>query len=305
MKIAIMFSGQGSQYANMGLDIFKKYPLKIKEASKLLNYNVLEVLKNNHNELDKTIYTQTLMTLYMIMMYDELKKDINVQGLLGFSLGEYSALYASGIYNFEAILKLVKYRAHLMEEATKTNPGKMAAVLNYDLEKLEELVKKYNNENNTLTIANYNSRQQFVISGNEETVEKAINELKLLGAKRIIPLNVSGGFHSKLMEEASLKLNTYLKTLKKSENKIPVYLNTTANKLELFKLEEELTKQIKSAVYFYQTIEKMIDDGFNTFIEVGPGKVLSNLVKRNYNVEVFNIETLEDLEKWRELHAKR
>lgn len=303
MKIGIMFSGQGSQYANMGLDIFLKYPEKVKLASEILEFDVLKVLENKDDELKNTLYTQTLMTLLMIMLFDELKDYVNVEGLLGFSLGEYSALYASGIYDFETILKLVKYRATLMDEATNKYPGKMAAVITNDLELLEIEINKLNSEIEPLVIANYNSKNQFVVSGTSNNVDKLIINLKEQGIRKIIPLNVSGAFHSNLMNEASLKLNKYLNTLTKNNNKLPIYLNTTAKPLNINDLESELTKQIKSSVYFYQAIEEMIKDGFNTFIEIGPGNVLTNLVKRNYDVKVFNIENLNDLTKWREENA--
>ena len=303
MKIGIMFSGQGSQYANMGLDIFLKYPEKVKLASEILEFDVLKVLENKDDELKNTLYTQTLMTLLMIMLFDELKDYVGIEGLLGFSLGEYSALYASGIYDFETILKLVKYRATLMDEATNKYPGKMAAVITNDLELLEIEINKLNSEIEPLVIANYNSKNQFVVSGTSNNVDKLIINLKEQGIRKIIPLNVSGAFHSNLMNEASLKLNKYLNTLTKNNNKLPIYLNTTAKPLNINDLESELTKQIKSSVYFYQAIEEMIKDGFNTFIEIGPGNVLTNLVKRNYDVKVFNIENLNDLTKWREENA--
>lgn len=303
MKIAIMFSGQGSQYTNMGIDIFTKYPEKVKIASEILEFDVLKVLKNENNELKNTIYTQTLMTLLMIMLYDEIKDTIAIKGLLGFSLGEYSALYASGIYNFETILKLVKYRAALMNDATNKYPGKMIAVLNFDLKLLENEVKSINTKLEPLIIANYNAKNQLVVSGSNKSVDSLIEKLSQLGVKRVIPLNVSGAFHSNLMNEASIKLNDYLIKLTKNNQQIPVYLNTTAKPLLIDDLEVELTKQIKSPVYFYQSIEEMIKDGFDTFIEVGPGNVLSNLVKRNYDLKVFNVENLKDINKWREENA--
>lgn len=299
MKTAIMFSGQGSQYTLMGIDVISlsKNKEKIKLAEKILNFNINEVLKNENNELSQTKYVQPLMVLVSILLFEEYNNKFNLDGMLGFSLGEYSALYASGIYDFETIIKLVKYRSTLMEDAANKYPGKMVAVLNFELNKLKEVVKSINDDKNKiLTIANYNSKKQFVLSGNEEGINEAINKLKELNVRRIIPLNVSGGFHSKLMYESSLKLNTYLKTLNKNENKYDLYLNTTAQPLNINELEDELTKQMYMSVYFYQSIENMINNGYKRFIEIGPGKVLSNLVKRNYkDVDVYNIEKMEDL----------
>lgn len=299
MKVAVMFSGQGSQYANMGLSFFENNLDKIKIAEDILGFDILNALKNENEELKKTSFTQTLMTLMMMFIYDELKEKIEISGTLGFSLGEYSALYAASVYDFETLIKLVLYRSKLMDEASTKYPGKMVAVLNADLNNLEKVVSDIA-KNDIITIANYNARSQHVLSGSEQAINNALEILKDLGVRRMIPLNVSGGFHSQLMNDASHKLNTYLKTLKPTSPLIPVYLNTTAKPLVLSELEMRLTDQIKSSVYFYQTIEEMIKDGFTHFIEVGPGNVLTNLVKRNYEVKVINIENKEDFKKLEE-----
>lgn len=305
MKTLLMFSGQGSQYPNMGLDVISlpENNEKIKLAEKILGFNITTALKNENNELNQTKYTQPLMVLVSILLFEEFNKNNNFDGLLGFSLGEYSALYAAEIYDFETLLKLVKVRSELMEEASNNNPGKMAAVLNFETEKLEEVVNKINNNNDSIvTIANYNSKNQLVISGNDKGFNKVIAELKELGVRRIIPLNVSGGFHSLLMKDASNKLFDYLITLNKNNNTKPLYLNTTSNQLEIKELEKELQKQMHSSVLFYQSIENAIKDGYTRFIEIGPGKVLRNLVSKNYqNIEVLNIENIEDLKSLEEI----
>lgn len=305
MKTLLMFSGQGSQYPNMGLDVINlpENNEKIKLAEKILGFNITTALKNENNELNQTKYTQPLMVLVSILLFEEFNKNNNFDGLLGFSLGEYSALYAAEIYDFETLLKLVKVRSELMEEASNNNPGKMAAVLNFETEKLEEVVNKINNNNDSIvTIANYNSKNQLVISGNDKGFNKVIAELKELGVRRIIPLNVSGGFHSLLMKDASNKLFDYLITLNKNNNTKPLYLNTTSNQLEIKELEKELQKQMHSSVLFYQSIENAIKDGYTRFIEIGPGKVLRNLVSKNYqNIEVLNIENIEDLKSLEEI----
>lgn len=305
MKTLLMFSGQGSQYPNMGLDVISlpENNEKIKLAEKILGFNITTALKNENNELNQTKYTQPLMVLVSILLFEEFNKNNNFDGLLGFSLGEYSALYAAEIYDFETLLKLVKVRSELMEEASNNNPGKMAAVLNFETEKLEEVVNKINNNNDSIvTIANYNSKNQLVISGNDKGFNKVIDELKELGVRRIIPLNVSGGFHSLLMKDASNKLFDYLITLNKNNNTKPLYLNTTSNQLEIKELEKELQKQMHSSVLFYQSIENAIKDGYTRFIEIGPGKVLRNLVSKNYQkIEVLNIENIEDLKSLEEI----
>ena len=299
MKTLLMFSGQGSQYPNMGLDVINlvENKDKIKLAEEILGFNIKTALKNENNELSQTKYTQPLMVLVSILLFDEFKRNFNFDGLLGFSLGEYSALYAAKIYDFETILKIVKVRSELMEDAANKNSGKMAAVLNFETEKLEEVVNKHNNDNDLIvTIANYNAKSQLVISGNDLGVNSVIDELKTLGVRRIIPLNVSGGFHSLLMKDSSNKLYEYLITQNKNKNIKPLYLNTTSKELVINDLEKELQKQMYSSVLFYQSIENTIKDGYTRFIEIGPGKVLRNLVSKNYeNIEVLNVENIEDL----------
>lgn len=299
MKVGLMFSGQGSQHANMGLDFFKleKNKEKIELANKIFGYDTIEALKNLNDELNKTSYTQELMTLMMVLIYDYIKeKGIKVSGALGFSLGEYSALYASGIYSFSDILHIIKDRANFMEQAVLINKGKMVAILNTDPNLIKEVVSLINNDKDIVSIANYNSRKQIVISGNESGINKALEKFKELDVKRMVSLNVSGGFHSELMDFASQKLFYRLDKYQINEPLFDVYLNTTSKVLKINRLKEELALQVKSPVMFYQTIENMIEDGFTKFIEIGPGVVLKNLVAKNYDVEVYNIEKLEDIE---------
>jgi len=292
-----MFSGQGSQYANMGLDVLSKDKDKVLLANEILGFDVIAALKNENEELSNTKYTQPLMVLVSILLFDSFREKNDYDFLLGFSLGEYSALYAAGIYSFSDILKIVKYRSEIMEEAASKNPGKMAAVINFDYEILNEIVNDINNnEDKIVTIANYNSKKQLVISGNNLGVDLTIEKLKELGARRVIPLNVSGGFHSILMKDASNLLYDYLKGFNKNPNQKPLYLNTTANALVFDDLEKELKRQMYQSVKFYQTIENLINEGVLRFIEIGPGKVLKNLVQKNYdNLEVLNIENINDL----------
>lgn len=299
MKVAVVFSGQGSQYTNMGLDFLSKET--INHANKLLGYDVLEILKNENNELNMTLYTQPMMVLTEIAIYEAYLKNYPIDGILGFSLGEYSALYAAGVYDFDQILKIISKRALFMQEAAIANPGKMAAVMNMDVTKLEEICGKINKDE-TLVCANYNSRSQIVISGTSKAIEMALPILKENGAKRVIELNVSGAFHSPLMKKAGEKLEAYLNTMSEKPSLKPVYLNTTADVLKDEELVMRLKEQIQSPVYFYQSIEKMIKDGYTHFVEIGPGKVLSQLIKKNYpELMVRNIDRKEDfdqLEGW-------
>ena len=299
MKVALMFAGQGSQYPLMGIEFFTdiKNQEKIKLANKIFGYDVIEALQNNNNELSSTRYTQNLIGLLEMLIFDLL--EINYEGLIGFSLGEIVSFYASKIYSFEDTLKLINYRSLIMEEAVKNYPGKMAAILNFDENKIKEVCKNIS-EKDLVKVANYHSKKQLVISGSNKGVDTAIEHLTELGAKRIVPLNVEGGFHTELMKEAGSLLKVFASTLQKNKMETPIYLNSSTNILKVDLLELELEDQIKSPVYFYQSIDKMIKDGFDTFVEIGPGKVLSGLVSRYYkDVKVFNVEdylTLKNLE---------
>lgn len=298
MKKAVLFVGQGSQYTNMGLDFLDNDNAKKKLdiANEILGFNILDILKNENNELNKTKYTQTITAFITIVMYDTfLGYGNHADAFLGFSLGEYVALYAAGVYNFEEVMKIVSARAKFMEEASVLNPGKMVAVLNADLEVLKNIVDKIS-LNDNINIANYNAKNQVVVSGSNTAIELLILKLKEKQIKRVIPLNVSGAFHSKLMEDAGKSLRIYLNMFKPKINSMPVYMNVTAKPLNINNLNDLLEKQIKSSVYFYQSIEQMINDGITEFIEIGPGIVLSQLVRKNYpNVLVKNINKLSDL----------
>lgn len=295
MKTAIMFAGQGSQYTNMGYDLLtsKEYEAKVNLASSILGFNVIDALKNENEELSQTKYTQPLIAVLSMIIFDHFESlNYKAQGFLGFSLGEIVALYASKILSFEDTIKLIKTRAELMEVATIKYPGKMTAVLNMDVDVIKGALHE------DVIIANYNSKKQVVISGTNEGILKTKEKLSTLGARRLIDLNVSGAFHSKLMSEAGTKLNEYSLSLTKTKNKYPVYLNSSTNILNYLNLNVELEKQIQSPVYFYQSIEKMIEDGFELFIEIGPGKVLSTILAKNYvDVKTLNIENIDDFEK--------
>lgn len=298
MKIAVMFAGQGSQYSNMGLDFLVKEKNidKVKIANDILGYDVLTAIENKNNELSETKYTQPLIAVISMLIYDEvLESGAKVEGLLGFSLGEVVALYATKILTFEDVLKLVKVRAEAMDEITSQTSGKMAAVLNFDEQTIIDVCNEIS-KTNLVQPVNYNSKKQLVISGTKDGVDLAINKLKELGARRIVELNVSGAFHTNLMSEAGTILDSYTQTLKINKEQLPLYLNSSTNILEASNLNKELAKQVQSPVLFYQSIEKMIQDGFTHFIEVGPGNVLTQLVSRNNEgIVAFNVEKNEDL----------
>jgi len=300
MKKAILFAGQGSQYTNMGLDFFEceEALKKVKIAEEILGFDVKKILENKENELNNTLYTQPLMALVTIIIYERcLKEGLKVDGFLGFSLGEYVALYAAGIYDFSSIIKIVNNRAILMNDETLKHEGAMAAVLGCPLDVIKEVLEIVKNDY-YVDIANYNSKNQIVISGLKQGVLRVIELLKMRGFRKNIMLKVSGAFHSLLMSDAGVKLEKYLNEFKANKNNKDCYMNVTGKKLVFEDLKKNIIDQIQSPVKFYQSIENMIEDGFDEFIEIGPGNVLSTILKKNYpDLKVYNIEKIEDLEK--------
>lgn len=302
-KTVIMFAGQGSQYKNMGLD-FLENSIEASElyskALKILNYDIKEII--NSDLINDTKYTQSLVFLTSAMIYAEVKKILKPNALLGFSLGEYTAYYANEVFSFEDTLEIVKNRSLFMADAANNNPGSMAAIIGLNKATLQEICSSL--DNCYVTIANYNEPNQLVISGLKACVEK-VSELALeKDARRAIPLNVSGAFHSQLMIDAGEELEKYLKVQAFNFNKpkYPMWLNVTGKENEDEDLIEIMKKQVYSPVLFHQSIENLINNGYNNFIEIGPGKVLTGLVKKiNRDVNVINISNYVDLEKLKEL----
>lgn len=309
-KLGVVFAGQGSQYLGMGLDYIEQFPLfKGKEilASHALGYDIRSVLEGKIYNINETEYTQPLMLFASILAFEAFKTlGVEPSGVLGFSLGEYTALYAAEIINFEQMMKLIQERARLMNQCTQDHPGKMAAILGLDHESVQKICQEAS-EQGLVIPANYNSPIQVVISGQTHAVQKAVELCKAKGAKRAIELNVSGAFHSPLMASAGQGLHNYLKSLEFHPPKLPVYMNTTAQPLEFSNLKELMVQQVQSPVYFEQSILEMVKDGFTHFIEIGPGTVLSGLIKKiNISLEVNHLDhanELETLKGWMKEHG--
>ena len=299
-KLGVVFAGQGSQSIGMGLDFAHYNPTtkhKLDQASLILGYDVEKVLNSENNEINQTIYTQPLMFLATIFAFDELiKLKVDIKGMCGFSLGEYSAFYGASIFSYENLLKIVNQRAKFMHDESQRYPGKMAAIIGLESSLVHEICEK--TTEGIVVVANYNSPIQTVISGEEKAVLKAIDKLKEIGAKRAIPLNVSGAFHSPLMKEAGQKLFDAIKHIESKEPIYDVYMNTTGKQLVYEDIKVEMKNQIFSPVLFNQSILEMKKKGFTHFIEVGPGTVLSGLIKKiDVNLEVTNLSKVEDLER--------
>lgn len=300
-KVAFVFPGQGSQYIGMGKDLYEKYDVARKifnEFDFILEKNLSNLcFEGNEEDLKQTINSQPAILAVSIAAYEVLKSKCNIvpDYLAGHSLGEYSALYAAGVINLPEIIKLVQTRAELMNEAPT---GSMTAILGMNDEKITQLVNESSSAG-IICAANYNTPDQTVISGETIAVEKANELAKELGAKRVIPLAVSGGFHSPLMKPIAEKFEKYVNNSNVNDAGIPVITNVDARAtIDKAEFSSKMVKQIYSSVYWKQTINDMVDQGVDTFIEIGPGKVLSGMIKKICKTaNVYNVSDVESLEK--------
>lgn len=303
MKIAFLFSGQGVQYAGMGKNLYEHYTESqeaFDRASEILDWDVKEVCFEDKNALiNQTRYTQAALFTTSIAAFNAAKaKGIVPSAVLGFSLGEYSALVASGVLNFEQALQLVDKRAFYMDECAKEKDGGMAAVIGLQKESVEQVCQQIKNEGLELVVANDNCPGQVVISGEKTAIEKATPLLKEKGARRIMPLNVSGAFHSPLMEEAAKHLKEELTHFDFNEVTTPIISNVTASYMDKNEVIENIPLQVVRGVRFRESIEKLIEEGFDTFIEIGVKKTLCNFVSKiSSDVKVLNIEDEASLQK--------
>ena len=299
-KVAFIFPGQGAQAVGMGKDFYDNTETARRifdRASELLGFSMPELCFESNDRLDITEYTQAAMVTTSIAMMKVLmeKTDIRPYVAAGLSLGEYCALAAAGVMSVDDAITTVRQRGILMQGEVPVGIGAMAAVLAMDAERIEQVIEDISD----VQIANYNCPGQIVISGKKEAVELAADKLKEAGAKRVIPLNVSGPFHSKMLTGAGEKLGKVLEGVKVSKPEIPYVANVTAEYVTDEGLVKPLlTQQVYSSVRWQQSVETMIKDGVDTFVEIGPGKTLSGFMKKiNRNVAVLNIEKLDDLEK--------
>ena len=265
-------------------------------ATELLGFSVPELCFEPNDRLDITEYTQAAMVTTSVAML-KVMEDMGIKAdvTAGLSLGEYCALVASGVMSVDDAILTVRRRGILMQEAVPAGVGGMSAVLGLTAEQINAVVDPIEN----VQVANYNCPGQIVISGKLDAVQTATEKLKEAGARRVLPLNVSGPFHSYLLEEAGAKLGEYLENVAVNEPVIPYVANVTAKYVtDAAEVKALLTKQVSSSVRWQESVEAMIADGVDRFVEIGPGKTLAGFVKKiNRNVTVLNIEKLEDLEK--------
>lgn len=298
MSIVFMFPGQGSQYVGMCQELYNEYDsvkLLFSKASKILGYDTKAIMFYKEKKLNSTLYTQPLMFLMYASILEVLKeKNIKSDYTIGLSLGEYGALYDAQCFDFKTGLEILAKRAFYMSEACTNVTGKMSAIFGMEA---KELLKVIHSVEGYSKITNYNTYEQLVVSGEEATVER-VNELALRnGAKKTIFLNTSGPFHTKFMSQAAENFRNYLKNVEIKEPKKKMLLNITGDFYQTG-VKDNMVRQITSSVMFYQMIEKLVDDGADTFIEIGPKRTLCSFVKRiSRQVNILNVEDLKSLEK--------
>ncbi len=303
-KTAFIFPGQGAQYVGMGRDFYDNYEDSreiYEKASEVLGIDMAKLCFEENDRINITKYTQIAMvTTCMAILARVMKSGVKPEVCAGLSLGEYPALMASGVMSFEEGIKVVRERGILMQEAVEPGAGAMSAVLGMENSVIEKVCKEIDG---IVTVANYNCPGQTVISGQKKAVETAGEELVKNGAKRVIPLNVSGPFHSLMLKEAGEKLFEVLGQIELHKPAIPYAANVNA---ELIYKKEDirnlLAQQVYSSVKWQQCVESMRKEGADTFIEIGPGKTLSAFVKKiDKSCKVINVEKIDDLEKLQEV----
>lgn len=299
-KTAFIFPGQGSQYVGMGKEFYENLPIcrEVYDlASEVTGLDLPKLCFTENEQIHQTEYTQICMlatetAIYMALEQNGYQPDVTA----GLSLGEYGALVASGVMTAEEAFEVVRKRGIYMQQAVPTG-GAMAAVLGLDGGKIEQICEQTEEQMQlAVSVANYNCPGQIVISGKAEAVQAAGEACKEAGAKRVVPLKVSGPFHSKLLMDAGKQLREALNKVEIRENFVPYIANVTADYVtEQTQVKPLLESQIYSPVRWQQTIERMLADGVDEFVEIGPGKTLSGFIKKiDRNVKVCNIDKMED-----------
>ena len=295
-KTGVLFAGQGAQKLGMAKDLYDAFDIvrnTYAEASEILGYDLRELIDHDDEKLAETKYTQpAILTTSVAILRLLESKGFTYDVVAGLSLGEYSALVASGSLSFADALRLVAKRGQYMAEAAPTGSGKMVAVMNTPADVIEAACQTAS-EKGIVSPANYNTPAQIVIGGEVVAVDEAVALLTQAGVKRMIPLKVSGPFHTALLAPASEKLAAELEQVDFQAFTKPLISNTTAHVMPFDEIKTLLTRQVKEPVKFYASIETMISLGVTEFIEIGPGKVLSGFVKKiDKTVGIVHVEDL-------------
>lgn len=282
MKTAYVFPGQGAQFVGMGQDLYnlnEQTKALFEKANDILGFRITDIMFSGTDEdLKQTNVTQPAIFLHSVILAGALGEDFKPSMVAGHSLGEFSALVSAGALSFEDGLKLVSQRANAMQKACQAQPSTMAAILGLDDETVEKICAQVEE---VVVPANYNCPGQLVISGSIEGVDKACVLLTEAGAKRALKLNVGGAFHSPLMEPAKVELQTAIESTEIKAPICPIYQNVDAKAYtDPAAIKANLIAQLTGAVRWTQTVQNMLADGAEAFVEVGPGNVLQGLVKK-------------------------